>query len=132
MYLALAAATIGVGLAVHLGGRGLPFVLRDVLGDALWAGMVFWWAGVVAPRASVGARAAGAVVFSYSIELSQLCHTAALDALRRTTVGHLVLGSGFDVRDLVAYAAGVGAAALLDRGIVRRLDRGRSGDGPSP
>lgn len=132
IYLALAAATIGVGLGVHLGGWGLSFVLRDVLGDALWAAMVFWWAGALAPRAGVGARALGAVVFSYSIELSQLWHTPALDALRRTTVGHLVLGSGFDVRDLVAYAGGVGAAALVDRGIVRRLVRGRSGAGPSP
>jgi hypothetical protein len=48
------------------------------------------------------------------VELSQLYHAAALDAVRATTAGHLVLGSGFDLRDLVAYGVGVGLVALLD------------------
>lgn len=126
-YLALAVVTIAVGLAIHLGGRGLPAAVRDVLGDGLWAGMVFWWAGVLAPAAGLRARALAAVVFSYSIELSQLYHSPGLDAVRRTTLGHLVLGSGFDGRDLVAYAAGVGAAALLDRWFMRRAARGKVG-----
>jgi hypothetical protein len=51
----------------------------------------------------------------FAVELSQLYHAPALDALRETTAGHLVLGSGFDPRDLIAYAAGVCAAALVDR-----------------
>ena len=34
---------------------------------------------------------------------------------RRTRIGHLVLGSGFDRRDLLAYAAGVLATVLLER-----------------
>jgi hypothetical protein len=38
-----------------------------------------------------------------------------LDALRRTTAGHLALGSGFDRRDFAAYAGGVLAAVLLER-----------------
>jgi hypothetical protein len=35
-------------------------------------------------------------------------------------LGHLVLGSGFDPRDFTSYAAGVLAAALLERVIMRR------------
>jgi hypothetical protein len=34
--------------------------------------------------------------------------------------GHLVLGSGFDARDLLAYALGVAGAALLEAMIVAR------------
>ncbi len=37
-----------------------------------------------------------------------------LDAWRATTLGHLVLGSGFDPRDLVAYALGVFAGWRLE------------------
>jgi len=122
-YLALAATTIGLGLAVHLGGRGLPPTLRDVLGDALWAAMIFWWTGVAVPTARVWARAIGALAFAYAVELSQLLHTSALDALRRSTLGHLVLGSDFDARDLAFYAIGVGAAALLDQFFVGRAAR---------
>jgi hypothetical protein len=52
--------------------------------------------------------------------VSQLYHAPALDALRATRAGHLVLGSGFDARDLAAYTAGVAAAVLLERAVRRR------------
>lgn len=129
-YLALAGATIAVGLAVHKGGRPLPPALRDMLGDALWAALMLWWTGVLAPAASLRSRALAALLFAYSIELSQLYHSPWVDAVRRTTLGHLVLGSHFDARDLVAYALGVGAAALLDRARTRRADRGNDREDP--
>jgi hypothetical protein len=119
-YVVLAVATIAVGLVVHLRGRALPPDVRDVLGDALWAAMVAWWAGAAAPAVRLRWRAAAAVAACYAVELSQLYHAPGLDALRRTTAGHLVLGSGFDPRDLAAYTAGVLAAALLERAVVRR------------
>jgi hypothetical protein len=50
-------------------------------------------------------------------------HTPALDAMRRTTAGHLVLGSGYDARDLAAYALGVLLAVSLEWAA---LQRGRS------
>jgi hypothetical protein len=43
-----------------------------------------------------------------------LVHTPALDTLRRTTIGQLTLGTGFDLRDLLAYTLGVLAAAFLE------------------
>jgi hypothetical protein len=42
-----------------------------------------------------------------------------------TRLGHLLLGSGFDARDLLAYALGIGAAAFVDRALVAR-QRGQS------
>jgi hypothetical protein len=59
-------------------------------------------------------RAAVALAICFAVEASQLVHTPALDALRATTPGRLVLGSGFDPRDLLAYAGGVLAALALD------------------
>jgi hypothetical protein len=40
-------------------------------------------------------------------------------------MGHLVLGSGFDPRDLVAYALGVAGAALLEAAVLARGRRSR-------
>ena len=114
-YIALALGTIALGLGVHWRGGVLGSTLRDVLGDALWATMVVWWIGAVAPGASLRTRAAAALALCVGVEMSQLYHTPVLDALRSTTAGDLILGSGFDPRDLVAYTIGVLFAVILER-----------------
>jgi len=114
-YVALAAGTIALGLAVHWRGDALSPVVRDVLGDALWAAMVVWWISAIAPASRLPWRAAVALALCFAVEFGQLWRFPALDALRRTTAGHLVLGSGFDPRDFGAYAAGVLTAVLLER-----------------
>jgi Protein of unknown function (DUF2809) len=119
-YLALAVGTIAVGLTVLWRGGALSPVVRDVLGDALWAAMVVWGIAVVAPAIRLPWRAAAALAVCYAVEVSQLLRSPALDALRRTIAGHLVLGSGFDPRDFASYTAGVLAAVLLERAIERR------------
>jgi hypothetical protein len=93
----------------------LDAAVRDVLGDALWAAMIAWWVGALAPGASLVRRGAAAYGVCVAVELSQLYHAPGIDAVRATRVGHLVLGSGFDPRDLVAYAGGVAAAVLIER-----------------
>jgi hypothetical protein len=114
VYVALALATIVVGLVVHLATRGIGAAERDMLGDALWAAMIAWWLGAFAPDARLMARGVVAYAICAAVEVSQLYHAPALDALRETRVGHLVLGSGFDSRDLLSYAFGVAGAMLLE------------------
>jgi len=123
VYLALAAVTIALGLTVHRRGTALTPEARDVLGDILWAVMILWGVSAVVPAASRARRAAAALAICWTVECSQLHHTPSLDALRATTVGHLVLGSGFDPRDLAAYAAGIVVGALLDGMVSRRQVR---------
>jgi len=118
-YVALAVGTIALGLAVHWRGDALSPVVRDVLGDALWAAMVVWWISAIAPASRLPWRAAVALALCFAVEFGQLWRFPALDALRRTTAGHLVLGSGFDPRDFGAYAAGVLTAVLLERAAKR-------------
>lgn len=113
-YAAFALATVAVGLLVHRGTLPLPSRARDVAGDALWAAMVYWLAGVVAPGARVATRAAAAVGFAWLVEAGQLVRLPWLVALRATPIGHLVLGSDFDARDLASYALGVGAAVTVE------------------
>jgi hypothetical protein len=118
IFIALAFLTIAIGLVVHLAGGALPPAFRDVLGDALWASMIFWWVGAVSPRASVVSRGVVAAGICFAVELSQMIRTPALDSIRETTLGHLFLGSDFDPRDLAAYAAGVLVAVLIERGVL--------------
>jgi len=128
-YFALAVGTMALGLAVHWRGGALAPVVRDVLGDALWAAMVVWWIAAVAPGIRLPWRAAAALAFCYAVEFGQLFRLAALDALRRTTAGHLVLGSGFDPRDFVSYAIGVLAALFLEWSIERHRSDKLAGGG---
>jgi hypothetical protein len=109
----LAVITVAAGLVVNKLGAAIPAAPRDMLGDALWAMMMFWIVSAFAPGARLWTRAAAAVSIAFAVELSQLYHAPSIDALRVTTIGHLVLGSDFDARDLVAYAVGVVVAAAV-------------------
>ena len=114
-YAAYAVLTIFAGIGVHFHGAPLGYVVRDMIGDALWAMMMYWIVGVFAPAARATTRACVAFAISAAVEVSQLVHSARLDAIRHTMVGHLVLGTGFDARDFLAYSVGVGVALMLDR-----------------
>jgi hypothetical protein len=122
-YIALALATIVVGLLVHERGAALGPFARDVFSDALWAGMIVWWVSAIVPGARLVMRSGAAYGICAGVEVSQRYHTPALDAIRATGVGQLVLGSGFDARDLASYAFGVAAAALLEATVVARKKR---------
>lgn len=119
-WLGMALATICAGLGIHEIGFGLAGTARDVTGDALWAVMMFAWVGALWPRRSLTARAGIALLICWIVEFSQAYHAPWLDAVRRTTVGQLVLGSGFDVRDLASYALGILIACALEASVRRR------------
>lgn len=129
-WLGIAFATICVGLGVHDLGFGLPARARDAAGDALWAVMMFAWLGALWPHGVLIIRAALTLGICWSVEVSQAYHAPWLDAIRRTTIGQLVLGSGFDVRDLGSYALGVIVACAIEM-IVRRRPRRRGDGAPS-
>jgi len=122
-YVASALATTAIGLVVHFGGTRLPLAARDVVGDALWALTLTWWISALVPQLARSTRAALTFGFCCAVELSQLYHTPGLDALRRTTLGHLVLGSGFDLRDLAAYSLGILGAVFIERSAALRKSR---------
>ena len=116
-YLALALGTILIGLATHLLHRSHPTAAGDIAGDALWAMLVVWLVSAIAPATRFATRGSIAFAIAVAVECSQLYHSPGLDAVRATLLGHLILGSGFDPRDIVAYAGGVLVAGLIDRTI---------------
>lgn len=114
-FAALALSTIVLGLLLQRARPALPVVAGDALGDALWASMIYWIVGGIRPSLSRSRRVIIALLACWSVELSQLYHAAWIDGWRRTTLGHLVLGTDFDARDLVAYAVGIAVALMLER-----------------
>jgi hypothetical protein len=112
------AAAVAVAIALGLGSRAvagsLPWWLAKNAGDALYATMVFFGIGLVAPRIQTRTAAALALAFCVAIECSQAYHAPWLDAVRDTLPGRLVLGQGFHAFDLVCYALGVALGAALE------------------
>lgn len=99
--LILAINTVILGLS----SRRFP-IAGNYPGDALWATLVFILWACLLPRASLKLYTALAATTAFCVELSQLYHAPWIDSLRQTLPGRLILGSGFDPFDLIAYLVG--------------------------
>lgn len=110
---------VAAGLAVHAVGG--PGAAADVAGDVLYAVLVALIARFLAPRARPWAPAAVALAFCAAIELLQLTWIPGRAASAFPPAA-LVLGSGFDARDLAAYLLGVVLGAALAE-LLRRYPR---------
>ena len=114
----------GLGLLSRSSLVPLPAFMAKYAGDALWALLIFLGFGFLFPSSSTTSVASFAVLFSVSIEFSQLYHAPWIDALRRTTPGMLVLGDTFAWADIAAYlvgiVGGVGCESLIAPGALAR------------
>ena len=110
------AAALGVTVWLGLASRRwpLPGVFAEYTGDALYAVAAYWAIALLRPAWPAAALAAAAWGASAAVEASQLFHPPWLDAIRATRPGALLLGHGFKVEDLAAYAVGAGLAFALD------------------
>lgn len=115
-YLLMAVIVIFLGLLSRQITGYLPEVINLVLGDSLWALMIYLLMGMVFRNWSVRKVAVFGLAFCFMIELSQLYHEPWIDKIRSTTFGGLVLGYGFLWSDLVAYAIGIGFGILVENG----------------
>jgi len=115
-YLILLAAVIPLGL----GSRMVAWIPEQT-GDALWTMALFCVLRLMLPKTDVRTVAVSSFVLSVLDELSQLIRFEWLDQIRATTIGHLLLGQGFDPLDIAAYAIGAlviwGTASLIEKGI---------------
>jgi hypothetical protein len=114
IYVLLILVTVLAGLSTRVIKQHLP-TIGDMAGDALWATMVFFILSFLWPATSTAKRAAGAVAISFAVEFSQLYHRPWIDEIRRTWLGAMVLGWGFDWRDLLCYVAGVFLGIIVER-----------------
>lgn len=83
-------------------------------GSILWGAMVYGLVAFLRPAAETGRLVALAGLIAVAVELFRLIHAPWLDAFRLTLPGQLLLGRLFSVWNMLAYAAGIAAAAGLD------------------
>ena len=93
---------------------GLPKIIELYSGDTFWALMVFLLYAFIFNKKSTKFIIIWAIIFSYSIEISQLYHAPWIDDIRNTTLGGLVLGFGFLWSDLICYTIGVIIGSIID------------------
>ena len=94
--------------------EGLPEIISLYSGDILWALMVFLLFAFLFNKKSTIFIISLAIIFSYSIEISQLYHAPWIDSIRNTTLGGLILGFGFLWSDLVCYTIGIIIGIIID------------------
>jgi hypothetical protein len=118
-------AAIVIVVLLGLGSRHysaiMPKLIADYAGDTLWSLTVFLGLGFIFkkwPTLKVGVIS---LAFSFVIELSQLYHSLWIDAIRRTSLGSLVLGFGFLWSDLICYIIGITAGVLIEKLITCRV-----------
>ncbi len=95
------------------------------IGDVLWAAMVYSIVRVLFTRHTMKWAATVSLLFSFSIEISQLYQQPWINKIRATTLGHLVLGQTFSWGDMLSYTLGVSMVFILDNLIISKL-------GPKP
>ncbi len=108
--IALAFATIALGLA----SRRYP-IAGNYPGDALWATLVFTLFVFLLPKRSLALHTSLTVTTAFCVEFSQLYQAPWINSIRHTLPGRLILGSGFDPIDLIAYVIGSIFGLLLVR-----------------
>jgi len=113
---ALLAVEILIALAVHDG------FVRPFLGDTLAVILVYLLLRA-ATRLAVATAAAAAVAVGFLVELGQYVGLLHRLGLAANPVARIVLGTGFDPKDFLAYLAGglavLAAERLRDGGRVR-------------
>lgn len=114
LYLLMVTIVICLGLLSRRISDHLPDLINLVLGDILWALMVYLLIRTVFRSWSIRKVALTGLSFSFLIELSQIYHAPWIDAIRNTTLGGLILGFGFLWSDLVAYSIGIGFGIIID------------------
>jgi hypothetical protein len=105
---------MGLGMLSRKFSYLLPSVINTYLGDAIWAAMIYVMMAFVFANKLPKQIAVFSLLFCYAIELSQLYQAPWINTIRNTTLGALVLGSGFLWSDLLAYALGIMVALVVE------------------
>ena len=120
-WIALLGLVVALGLGSRRHGWALPRFVAVYAGDTLWATAAYLGLGLIRPRAPAWKLAVVALAISSLVEVSQFYHAPWIDAVRRTTLGGLILGFDFVWSDLACYAAGVALGLLIEGAIKRAI-----------
>lgn len=89
-------------------------------GDTLYAVMIYFGIRMFFINFNIKKTAILALLFCFAIEFLQLYDAEWMLAIRRTTLGHYVLGQGFLWSDLGYYTIGIIMAFFSDSNWIKR------------
>ncbi|MDQ0555525.1 glycopeptide antibiotics resistance protein [Paeniclostridium ghonii] len=92
-----------------------PKSIAPFVGDMLWAMMVYFGFRFLNPKLKIIKTLILAIIFSFSIEISQLYQADWINNIRSTTIGGLILGHGFLFEDLISYLIGIILGAIINK-----------------
>jgi hypothetical protein len=128
--IALAALVVVVAAGLIVAKILPSSAATDIAGDALYAVAAYTGLVLILPRARRVVLAIAATGWCVLVELLQLSGLPVALAERIPPIA-LVLGTGFDARDLIVYASSVLVATAADAAVGSRMPRdGRSAVGP--
>lgn len=107
IYFVLIFFIILIGLLSRKYQHFFPEGIGEYPGDFFYAMMIYVMVGFLFPTASIMKVGVLTIIFCFSIEISQLIHTPIFNEIRKTVIGRLILGYGFQLNDLIAYLLSV-------------------------
>lgn len=116
-YLVITIFIMTMGLLSRKYMNIFPKAIAPFIGDMLWAMMVYFGLRFLIPKLKLTKTLTLAIIFSFSIEISQLYQADWINNIRATTLGGLVLGHGFLFEDLISYSLGIVIGFVLDYAI---------------
>lgn len=119
IYLLTVVVITAFGLPARMVQDRLPAWYGLYLGDYLWAMLLFFLFALALPNMSTFKVAIATLLFTYSIEISQLFHPQWLEYLRSIKLFALILGYGFLWSDIVAYTLGISTGVLVECFLLR-------------
>ena len=106
-------------LIVGLVSRKIDFIHLAV-GDILYAMMIYFMIRFLFIKSKPISVAFLSLLLCFAIEFSQLYQARWIVEIRSTTLGHLVLGQGFLLSDLLAYTFGILLSFISEKYLPKR------------
>jgi Protein of unknown function (DUF2809) len=119
IYFLLTLVVMCLGLASRRYIDYLPSFIANYSGDTLWATMVYLGIAFLFNKLSIRKVTIISLIFSYTIEISQLYQASWINEIRSTLLGSLILGQGFLFSDLICYTVGIFIGIVIDKLILR-------------
>lgn len=120
-YLLIMVMLIAIGLPARTIQDQLPMWYVQYFGDYLWAMLLFFGFALAFQNVNTFKVAIITLLFTYSIEISQLFHPQWLEYLRSFKFFGLILGYGFLWSDILAYTLGISTGALIEHFLLQRV-----------
>ncbi|MDF2651099.1 MAG: hypothetical protein K0Q73_6904 [Paenibacillus sp.] len=114
-YFAAIITTVVLGLSSRTFSGVIPLFIAKHAGDVLWASMVYFGFRFLFIQRSLKWAVMISVLFSFTIECSQVYKAEWIIEIRNTIIGSFILGRGYLTIDLFRYVIGIMIAFWIDK-----------------